>query len=87
MISSVTPAIISALCDEALASKLGLTASVFLIILLIVKELAGAGVDSTDNPRTAAVSLAIDHVVNIPIIPLLMVLVLSVIVRIFEVLQ
>jgi hypothetical protein len=66
---------------------MGLTASLVLIILLIAKELAGAGIDSADNPKGAALSRAIDSVLNVPIVPLLIVLLLSVIARVFEVLQ
>ena len=87
MISSITTSTITAVRNEALSSRLGLTASLVLIILLIAKELAGAGIDSTDNPKGAALSRAVDHILNVPIIPLLMVLLLSVIARVFEVLQ
>ncbi|HHW28610.1 MAG TPA: hypothetical protein GXX21_03505 [Syntrophomonadaceae bacterium] len=87
MLSSVTPSTIAALNNEALSSGLGLTSSVVLIILLIAKELAGAGIESTDNPKGVALSRAIDYMLNVPIIPLLIVLMFSVVARVIEVLQ
>jgi hypothetical protein len=87
MISTVTTTTVTTVASTNLAAGLGLLTTVVLIALLIAKELAGAGIDSTSNTGTVTFSRAIDRVLNVAIVPLLIVFGYIVITKILEVLH
>ena len=69
------------------AAGLGLMATLVLIAILIVKELAGARVESLGTGGAVTLSRALDRVANVAIVPLLVVFGFIVIVQIMGVLH
>jgi hypothetical protein len=69
------------------AAELGLISTLVLIALLIVKELAGAKVESLGTSGAVTMSRALDRVANVAIVPLLIVFGFIVIVQIMAVLH
>lgn len=69
-----------------MAAELGLISTLVLIVILIVKELAGARVESS-APGMATMSWALDQVTNVAIAPLLIVFGFIVVVQIMSVLH
>ncbi len=70
-----------------MAAEIGLISTLVLITLLIVKELAGARVESMGATGTVTLSRALDRVANVAIVPLLIVFGFIVIVQIIGVLH
>ncbi len=87
MISTVTTTTVTTVASTTMAAGLGLLATLVLIVLLVAKELAGAGMHSAGNTSTVALSRSIDRVLNVAIVPLLVVFSLIVIVKVLEVLR
>jgi len=69
----------------SLAAGLGLAATIALIVLLIVKELAGAAAESSPAQGLTLPGV-LDRVLNVGIVPLLMVFVSIVFVKVMSVL-
>ncbi len=83
MITTVTTAALAGLATPALAAGLGAGAVVFLILLLIMKELGSAELESgKERPRLKFFT----RTLNIAILPLLIVFAVIVVVKIWEVL-
>ncbi len=59
--------------SSSLVSDIGLLAVISLIILLVIKELAGAAVDSGGELQGYSTVAAVDRVLNVGIVPLLFV--------------
>lgn len=77
MISTVTTTTTTttttAVAGSTVVSDIGLLAVISLIILLVVKELAGAAVESGGELQVSSNVAALDRVLNAGIIPLLFV--------------
>jgi len=87
MISTVTTTTVTTIASTTMAAGLGLLATLGLIVLLIAKELAGAGVQSAGATAELTVPRALDRVLNVAIVPLLIVFSFIVVVKILEVLR
>ncbi|MDD2359092.1 MAG: hypothetical protein PHS89_06460 [Syntrophaceticus schinkii] len=85
-VTTTTTTTVTTAANTTLAAGLGLLATLVLIALLVSKELAGAGVESSGSARTVTLSQAIDRVLNVAIVPLLFVFGAIVIVKVLEVL-
>lgn len=83
---TTTTTTVTTAASTTLAAGFGLLATLVLIALLVVKELAGAGVESSGNAGTVTLSRAINRVLNVAIIPLLFVFGAIVVFKILEVL-
>lgn len=85
-VTSATTTTVTTVASSTLAAGLGLLATLVLIALLVSKELAGAGVESSGHAGTVTLSRAIDRVLNVAIVPLLFVFGAIVIVKVLGVL-
>jgi hypothetical protein len=85
-VSSTSASTVSSVSSVYTSAGLGQIATMVLIALLIVKELAGARVESM-GASGATLSQALDRVANVAIVPLLIVFGFIVVVQIMAVLH
>lgn len=85
-VTTTTTTTVTTAASTTLAAGLGLLATLALIAFLVVKELAGAGVESSGSVGTITMSRAIDRVLNVAIVPLLIVFGAIVIAKVLAVL-
>lgn len=85
-VTTTTTTTVTTAASTTLAAGLGLLATLALIAFLVVKELAGAGVESSGSAGTITMSRAIDRVLNVAIVPLLIVFGAIVIAKVLAVL-
>lgn len=71
--TTTTTTTTTAVAGSSIVSDIGLLAVISLIILLVVKELAGAAVESGGELQVSSNVAALDRVLNAGIIPLLFV--------------
>jgi preprotein translocase subunit SecG len=85
-VTTTTTTTVTTAASTTIAAGLGLLATLVLIALLVVKELAGAGIESSGSAGTVTISRAIDRVLNVAIAPLLIVFGAIVIAKVLAVL-
>lgn len=86
-VTTTTTTTVTTIASTTIAAGLGLLATLTLIVLLIAKELAGAGAQSVDGTGRLTLSGAADRVLNTAIVPLLVVFGFIVAVKVIEVLR
>jgi archaellum biogenesis protein FlaJ (TadC family) len=84
--TTTTTTTVTTVAGSSLISDIGLLAVISLIVLLIVKELAGAAVDSGGELQGYSTLAAVDKVSNVGIVPLLFVFAFIVVQKIVTIL-
>ncbi|MCG8401331.1 MAG: hypothetical protein MJA84_07010 [Firmicutes bacterium] len=85
--TTTTAAATTTASGSALVAEIGLMAVISLIIMLIVKELAGAAVTSGGELQVGSSLAALDRVISIAIAPLLFVFAFIVVQRVLMILM
>ena len=85
MITTVTT--VTTLANAAMAYNFGILATLFLIALLIAKELSGASVSSAGSSDDIYFASSLDRMLNVAIIPLLIVFAVIVVDKVMSVLH